>query len=466
MIFTYLGYDEGDYDGGEYLSALALGAMGMQCQMVVGGNAPVGMQTRRTIVDREMALGMQARAEIADALKVQGMQSRNVITAVMASGMQTKSMVNNAEMATGMQAKRTIVDARSAHGMQARPTIDHQTPEGMQTRRMIRDFLQASGMQTRRVIDSTHATGMQTRRMIKDFLSAHGMQALSIHASPIGMQCFVSLYNTTNLRIMTTFQSRGLTGGNWTASSTAPGDYDVLNLNQDIDERVWRSQPSIVSSIILTNDSQLPQGIFLNTLCVRNHNLTSSASVVLQASNDSMFATVDEEIPIQITPDNLFYIAPDDAIAGYRYRRFIIDDPGNPDGFVQFGPVLMGRSDIFQGECYVDEVDYAFKDFADTVATEGFTTVSNSRALKKKLNLDFRFLRFHLGNFRILRSLATTFRTTHKCLWIPTPDKNDMTVTSRFAVYGKLTAIPAEKHNWKGANADYVSLSVEVDESQ
>lgn len=395
-----------------------------------------------------------------------GMQCRAVINSDRATGMQTRSMIQDFPRATGMQARQSIVDFISSYGMQTRGVISDDSAVGMQARGFILDRLDAEAMQSRRFIAGSDATGMQARRTIVDFLDATGMQALQVRVLALGMQCFAQLYNTTNLRILNVFQSRGVTGNNWTASNTAVGDFDANNVNTDIVEQYWRTGAGFTTAIALQCDTQLPQGVFIDTMSVQGHNLTSSATVFMQGADVSDFSTVGESIPIQITPENLYYIAPDPPTTGYKYIRFLIDDPTNPDGFIRFGTVLFGHADIFQGECYVDEIGFRFKDFADSVATEGFTNVSNSRALKKVLDLEFRSLRYHLANFRILRAISTTFRTTHKCLWIPTPDKDDMTITSRFAVYGKLAEIPSETHNWKGSNADYVSMKVEVDESK
>jgi hypothetical protein len=132
---------------------------------------------------------------------------------------------------------------------------------------------------------------------------------------------------------------------------------------------------------------------------------------------------------------------------------------------LQIGTIVYGTSQIFQGECFVDELEFTLKDFADTVATEGFTNVANSRAIKRSVRLDFRSLEANERNFKILRDIFENIRTTLKCLWIPTPDVNDQEITAKFAAFGKLPSLPSERHNSKGNNNDYVSMTLEVDES-
>jgi hypothetical protein len=64
------------------------------------------------------------------------------------------------------------------------------------------------------------------------------------------------------------------------------------------------------------------------------------------------------------------------------------------------------------------------------------------------------------SNFQSMREIFDYAGVTLKCLYIPVPQQ-----ASRFAVFGKLADIPAEEHNYKGADADYVDFSIEVDES-
>ena len=86
--------------------------------------------------------------------------------------------------------------------------------------------------------------------------------------------------------------------------------------------------------------------------------------------------------------------------------------------------------------------------------------MSNDRALKYAVGLEFRRLRYNRGNYNNIRGVFDTARTSLKCLWIPTPQ-----YPQRFAVFGKLPSIPPEVHNVKGENMDFVDLSIEVDES-
>jgi hypothetical protein len=314
--------------------------------------------------------------------------------------------------------------------------------------------------QIRRQISTTRSVKMQVQRQISAQHTAL-MQIDRVQVTTKGMQILFALYNTYNLRILCDFPSRGTTGTNWTASSTAAGDFSINNLNTDIVEQVWRSVSGVKTGLILSCDTQIAQGVFLDTLAMLNHNLTRSATVQLQGSNDSGFATIGFNEALEVLDDvNLYYIAPTLPQVSYRYWRFIINDSTNTNASLQIGTVVFGPSVIFQGECFVDQVQRGTKHFSDKIETEGFTNVSNDRALKYSTQLEFRFLNFQRGNFRNIRNIFRTARTSLKCLWIPTPQ-----FPERFAVFGKLTQIPVETHKVISDDADYVSFGLEVDES-
>jgi hypothetical protein len=300
-------------------------------------------------------------------------------------------------------------------------------------------------------------------------------QVTFIKAHKFASQVRAVLYNTTNLRILCDFPSRGAasgvgnnawgnpiaTGQNWQASSTMAGDFSVDNVNTDIVEQAWRSN-STVAGVILKCDTEISQGVFLDTFAILGHNLSLSASVQLQGSNSSLFSTIgfSEDLAVIRNHDNIYYIAPELPTTSYRYWRVVITDINNADGYLQIGTIVFGSSIIFQGECFVDSVSKSTKHFSDKVETEGFSNVSNDRALKYAVGLEFRSLRYNRGNYTNIRGVFDYARTSLKCLWIPTPQ-----YPQRFAVFGKLPNIPAEMHNVKGEDLDFVDFSIEVDES-
>jgi len=284
-------------------------------------------------------------------------------------------------------------------------------------------------------------------------------QITRIQAFITHTQVIRALYNTTRLRIMPTFPSRGTSGINWTQiiGSTTGGDFGLNNLNTDIVEQVWRSTST---SATIQCDTEISQGIFLDTLAMLNHNFTTSATVQLQGSNSSIFATTPYSENLFTELNDMYWIEPMLPNASYRYWRFVINDPTNSDGYLQIGTIIFGSAIIFNGECIVDQVQKRKIHFSDKVKTEGFTNVSNDRALKKAVSFSFKYLNYNLENYSNLSEVVDLVRTSLKALWIPDPR-----FTSRFAVFGKLSELPVENHLVLGADNDYIDMDITVDES-
>lgn len=292
-----------------------------------------------------------------------------------------------------------------------------------------------------------------------------GMQAQQLHATRMGMQAVMVLYNITQLRIMSEFPSRGtvgMAGASWTADSTSSGDFGANNLNTDIVEQVFRSGIGTASSVILTCDTGVVQGVSIDTLAILGHNLSKSATVQLQGLT-SLIASPSVTIDLTVEPNNMYYIAPTfpPANAKVRYWRFNISDPANPDGFVQIGTIVFGTSEIFSlSESFLNPITRGFQHFKDEVKTEGFTNVMNNRALKQYMKIGFRDLRYFESNYQKLETYLKFARTSLKCLVIPTPE-----FPSRFAIFAKLKSLPDIVHESIGKDEEYIDLSLEWDES-
>lgn len=299
---------------------------------------------------------------------------------------------------------------------------------------------------------------IQFQYRIENVLSSLHMQALFIVSSVLGTQVTLAIYNVTNLRILYDFPSRGTSGTNWSviAGGTETGDFSVNNLNTDIVEQVYRATAKTVS---IQCDTEISQGIFNDTVAILGHNFTTSAIVLMQGSNDSGFASVGVSEVLDVERENMFWIADSLPLASYRYWRFTITDTTNADN-LQIGTIVFGSSIIFSGECFVDTVVRRKTHFADRVRTEGFTSVSNDRALKRAVSLTFKSLNYNRDNYSNLSTVIDEARTSLKCLWIPTPE-----FPSRFAVFGKLSEIPVETHKVIGSDADYIDLDITVDEA-
>ena len=326
---------------------------------------------------------------------------------------------------------------------------------------MIIDDDKANGFQVQMKVDDQDVTGWQTKMIIDDDL-AIGWQVNQQLREKTGFQVNIALYNINKLRVLCDFDSRGTTGSNWTASSQEPGDFSVLNLNNDIEEFFWRSAAGVVSAIDLVCDTEIPQGVLVDTIAVREHNMTTSGSIVVQGSNDVTFATIGfEETLTQETP-HAYFIAPSLPTQLFRYWRFRLNDATNPDGFIKIGTIIFGQSQILFQDCNTDEILKRRRHFSDRVPTEGFTSVNNNRSVKDAVTLNFRSLEFDSGSFQSLDDIFELARTNLKCLWIPDPRPKQI---QRFTVFAKMRVIPQQRHNNKGTGLDHIDFTIELDES-
>jgi len=413
------GYLEADYMEEPYLAHVICAHGGMQVNFDVTEENPLGQQAQ-FVLSQPFHKGMQAQF---------------VLSYPLYKGMQA-NVIQNRLKEIGQQAQFNIIDHKTYYGQQGQLTLNHPA------------FL--------------------------------GMQAQIVALTTLGMQVLIALYNTNLLRMLCDFPSRGLStatgtnawgnpagvGKNWRSNSTAAGDFSAFNLNTDIVEEAFRSAST--SGINLDCDTERPQGVFLDTLGILEHNISSSATINLLGSNDPTFSSISVTIPLAARQDdpNIYYIAPTLPNSGYRYWRLSIVDPTNSDGFIQVGTIVFGAASLFVGECFVDDVEFQLKDYTDSVQTEGYTNVNNSRAQKKVLRLDFRSLAYQKSNFRLMRRMFREERTVLKCLWIPTPDPTNEEYSARFAMFSKMVQIPVERHNHKGGEADYVTFTLELDESK
>ena len=487
------GYTEGPYLGGEYQDAFGMQvnmvvnkqvSQGQQIQMVVNKQRAIGQQVLMQVVNKTYPKGMQINIQISTA-KISGMQVKQTISDSNSYGQQALMNVLDAQYAPGMQADR-MLQGSSVIGMSVKADtlrhalcgvyLEHPYMEdaylaecmnafmGMQVAMSIGEQ-SVLGMQVVQVISTETIDGMQTN-MVVNTSKVLGMQIQQVITRKFGMQATMVIYNVTQLRLMCEFPSRGtqaFQGNNWTASTTAPGDYLPKNLNTDIIEQTWRSTVGTASLSTLTCDTGVVQGVPIDTIAILGHNLTRSASVQVQGSNDNFATAPNIVFNMNTELENMYYISPTfPPLAGQnRYWRFIFQDITNPTGYIEVGTLIFGTSDIFSvAECFRNPVVNGYRHFKDSLPTEGFTNASNDRALKKFVKLKFEKLNYFKGNFRLLEESIKYARTSLKCLVIPTPQ-----YPSRFAVFAKLVAMPEITHTDIDATTGYVDIDLEWDES-
>lgn len=298
-----------------------------------------------------------------------------------------------------------------------------------------------------------------------NFETSFNTQVLVAFAHRLNTQATVILYNTIRPRILCNFKSRGIDGKNWTSNSTEPGDYSILNVNNDIVESYWRSPLGATTGISLICDTQIAQGVFMDTFFVDGHNLTTSATATLEGSNDD-FASTPFVQNLIINGNRIFWIAPTLPLSSYRKWKIRINDNTNPDGYLKIGVIAFGASEILVSTCTVQQIEVQNTEYKEAVKTEGYTSVGNSRAIRRAIRLDFRDIEYEAGDFQRLVNINEYSRTTLKCLWIPDP--RTQSLMKRFAVFGKIKELPVERHNVKSRQdkMDHIDMSYNIDEGE
>lgn len=401
------------------------------------------------------------------------------------AGMEFTSLIPDFLDPEGVEFESKIVDYVDPEGIEFEIFISNSDPEGIEFASLIPDFNNEQGLQFESVItDNPDPEGIEFEGTI-DRADPEGLEFIVGVSKNEGMEFRVNLYNTTQIRVMCDFPSRGIASGvgnnswgnpiasgqSWKTNSQDPSpDYTVQNLNTDIVEQVYRSQTGTVSGLNLDCDVEQSPGTFMDTFAILNHNMTTGATITLIASDDSAFSVIQKTINIQPRLNNIYYIEPELPLTAYRYWRLQIDDVNNTDNYIEIGTIIFGSAIIFtQDECMTDRITKRTTHYYDSVKTEGFSAVKNDRTVKTRINLRFESLQFNKGNYQNLASIFQYARTSLKCLWIPTPSTTDPAITERFAVFGKLPQIPEEEHNVKGSansDLDFISLNVEVDEAE
>jgi len=467
-----------------YLAATYGEFSGVQVSMKISDQNVGGQQSEMSIEspDDDFKLGMQA--EMIKVIETEtGFQAEMLLQGPdddYLQGMQTDFKVTP-ETTTGMQAKifplqhwlhpKYLVEQEgyleysylsskmcAFQGMQAKMFVDSPTDDL---------FL---GMQSEMSVVSQPDTGLQVKFVIQDENNV-GMQANMIKTLKQGAQAAFVIYNTTQLRFLCQFPSRGTVAeyngtpsannANWeTDQAIKANDLGKLqNLNTDVLEE--RIETDGVTAFWELRCDTGATNTFVDTLAILEHNLTTSATITFQGSDSPTFSTVKFSDSIQSTEVNAYRISPTLPTLPAKYYRLLINDPSNSDGFLRIGTIIFGSSDIFTlKECYQNPIRFGKTHFKDTISTEGFTNKSNDRATRKRLGLAFEKLAFDGGNYELLQDMMDFAKTDLKCLVIPVP-QNPTSLT----VFAKLTQLPDEQHIADDVDNHLVDFSLDWDES-
>lgn len=450
-----------------YLSQWICALGGMQVDLKINDQANAGMQTNLGVNESQIT-GMQVDQKIG-ASDLTGMQvnTRNFVDDQI--GMQVDAKVFE-ETATGMEVnigfpQHLIHETYlSTFPYLSEPYLSQWICAlgSMQVELFIvsEDDDSFNGMQVDQKIKASDLTGMQA--LLRIYTEDQtGMQVDRIRAEKTGFQTTMVIYNTTQLRILCDFPSRGIVSNNWTSpQGTETGDFGLENLNTDVIEQRAQSPFGITALWELISDTGATN-TFVDTIAILNHNFTTSAVVSVQGSDDPSFASVKFTFTMSVELTNMYYIAPTLPTQSARYYKFLIQDPTNPDGYLRAGTILFGTSLILSRRaCFENPVSFGLKHFKDSLETEGFTSVSNDRALRRILGLEFVNLKVDGADYDSLVDYFKTAKTDLKCLVIPKPER-----ASTLAVFSKLVELPVERHMANTEDDWRVELNLEYDES-
>jgi hypothetical protein len=139
-----------------------------------------------------------------------------------------------------------------------------------------------------------------------------------------------------------------------------------------------------------------------------------------------------------------------------------ISDSRNKDGYVEIGRFVGGSASILtELENFTDDVAYSEENFKDELKINGFSSISNNRALKKTMTMKFNNLDMNGDNYKILRKIFRYIRDTKKALVLPDP--SDL---YRFNLFAKLEKMPKLNVKYIDKETVYVTFDVEWNEGK
>jgi len=268
-------------------------------------------------------------------------------------------------------------------------------------------------------------------------------------------------------------------------------DFGVLNVKKDTVESLYRVPQKyfyiIFDAGAVTQSSvRRTKAISIDTFAMLNTNLTLNASIRLYGYGDAQ-----SSLPsIQNLERNgtllfynlkrnlcggdeyqrdLIYIEEDETKAIQRYRYFLlkVSDSQNPSDFLEVGRVLGGQASILTNNfsdgstTFNDNITFEETSYTDSLDLNGFSSISNERALKRKLGIEFKNINIDSQNYKILRNYWRYCRDTKKALVIPFADN-----PVGFHLFAKLETLPKQTINYVEKNHVYSDFSLDWDEGK
>lgn len=285
-----------------------------------------------------------------------------------------------------------------------------------------------------------------------------------------GCQINFVFYNVTNSRILWEIASDGIETNNFTSSSTAATDKSIVNVKNDIIEKYWESTSN--SSEWIQFDAGVNTEIYIDTLGIIEHNFTTSVSLILKGygSGSDSEPTQWTTVPIYATiiagtnPNDarIMWCNPVNPSTRFRYWRLEINDPTNSNDYLRIGRFVAGQALILNGENIMDSLTYSKESYKEEIPLNGFTSISNNRAIKKKLRLTLSTLNIQTySNHNLLNRYIDYSRDRFKSLVIPDPSN-----PYKYSIYAKLSELPSEEISYVDSQNEYSTYTLNYDEAK
>ena len=167
--------------------------------------------------------------------------------------------------------------------------------------------------------------------------------AAAMNAAPGKALTYACAYSETNalftISAGSNFTIRWNTGTNKAADisglcgfSDAANDTGALTYTAEY-RRIHYSRAYITLDLLTAQE--------VNFLALLNHNISDAATIKWRGADDDAFTVNLVEVTITHNPTNLFYFFGSSSTK--RYVQIQIEDPTNPNSYIQIGPMIMGK---------------------------------------------------------------------------------------------------------------------------
>jgi len=299
------------------------------------------------------------------------------------------------------------------------------------------------------------------------------------------------MYNTNNLRILWEIGTDGLQYNNIiTSTSGISADYGVLNIKSDLLEAKYRvAEKNIFIQIDVgrVDDGTTPRtkSIAIDTLGLLSTNLTLDASIQVYGYGDAysstpLATTIQSQGTLIISKskrdlctndeyqNDLVYVSDDEDTRQFRHFLILIHDLNNLNSYLEIGRLIGGQSTILEennllngASNFNEQFNFEEVVYSDTVNLNGYSTIANERAVRRKVSLEFSNLNIISSNYRALKRMWGYCKDNKKMLVIPAP-----TIATYFHCYAKLANIPKQTINYVDNNNIFSNFTLEFDEAK